>query len=87
MLSTMDYWERSYNARASRIPDEKLASEVAIAHLRGTWEAEIKAISTQLSRAKSRLNSLCPIYKLPTELLAYIFEILTAVRPVLANLG
>ncbi|KZV68086.1 hypothetical protein PENSPDRAFT_736148 [Peniophora sp. CONT] len=79
---TMNYWARAYESRTSRIPDEKLASDAAAMHLRRTWEVEVEAMSIQLSAAKSRLNAFCSVYKLPSELLGYIFEFLAAVSPV-----
>ncbi|KZV68064.1 hypothetical protein PENSPDRAFT_754386 [Peniophora sp. CONT] len=82
---TTSYWAQAYESRTSRIPDEKLAPDAALMQLRRVWEVEVEAMSVQLSAARSRLNAFCAIYKLPAEILAYVFELLAAVSPVAAT--
>ncbi|KZV66752.1 hypothetical protein PENSPDRAFT_755439 [Peniophora sp. CONT] len=59
------YWSKAYLSRKTHIPRTK-----------SVWKDEIEAIATQLANAKAMYNALSPIYTMPNEVLAYIFEIL-----------
>ncbi|VDB84554.1 unnamed protein product [Peniophora sp. CBMAI 1063] len=62
----------------------RTAREARFSSSRDTWRNEVEAMDAQLLAAKLRLNDFSPIYALPTEILARIFELLATLDPIRA---
>ncbi|VDB84542.1 unnamed protein product [Peniophora sp. CBMAI 1063] len=69
--SASEFWPEAYEGRAPCIPT-----------IRTAWAEEVEALGHIFADAKARLNAFSPIYMVPDEILAYIFELLVPLHPI-----